>query len=935
MISRFGLGQRALFLIVALSAAFALYVFPSFADESTSAADSPVSSANRTVSVAVLGYPNYISYDASGEPHGYAVAYLQAIADYTGRTYDYQPMTLAEADEKVAKGELDIVVGNSGNPEADGVAYSAEPMGRGGMMLVSRLDDERYNYNDFNSYQGMKVGVLAGSSYRQPLIDILDAQGVDCTLIDYPSDEACKQALASGEVDVLEMNRTRCDTHSKIVGQLTSTDIYFLLSAADPSLKQGIDSAMTSILQRDPYFSEKLDEIYYGSAITTALTFDERSYLVKHPILRVAVLDDWYPFSYYDEASGTHKGMLIEYLDLLQSESGVRFEYVGEQESADVDSAVAQGRADIIGGFSADSSWASKHGYRLTDAPFTTPIARVSAQSELSTGRVALLEGGYIASALIARSSDAITPVYYSSVAAALDAVREGQVDYAELNGYEANYYLSQAKYSTLHTRIEANWNQSLTLAVPDTADPTLASLLNKEMGNISSDQIDAIVAHNTQVSYDFHVTDLVYTDPQAFYLIVVLMLVVTVFAIIMLWLFVYTRRQKAALARANEAKDAFLFDMSHEMRTPLSAIIGMNDIVKENADSDTLRQCSDNIGIASHHMLELVNDVLDMTKINEGKYEITDRLFDVNRMMEAIEVVYAPLAEQSGLHWDIDTDGGGDADLVGDELRLKQVLVNLISNAIKYNKPGGSVSVSMESLARDEMGQTLRFAVVDTGIGISDDDLSSVFEPFERVGTSTLREVAGTGLGLPIAKAICDAMGSRLQVESSLGRGSRFWFDVRLRHASAIERRNRELDSEAVVPVDLTGRHVLVAEDNAINALVLQHLLEERGAQVDVGSNGKQAVERYYASSEGYYSLILMDVRMPLMDGYEAARRIRASKRADASTIPIAAVSANAFAEDERRSLDAGMNAHVAKPIDAKAFDRTIERLLKLNGSR
>ena len=391
---------------------------------------------------------------------------------------------------------------------------------------------------------------------------------------------------------------------------------------------------------------------------------------------------------------------------------------------------------------------------------------------------------------------------------------------------------------------------------------------------------------------------------------------------------------------RASLAKSEFLSRMSHEIRTPMNGIMGMTAIALENAhDEEKARACLEKIDVTSEHLMALINDILDMSKIESGKVEIKKEPFDLSTFIGSLAAVFRAQASERDVAFAAVVEGDVPGHVVGDPLRLNQVIYNLMGNAFKFTPEGGSVTLRIERLADAGDGCIwLRFAVDDTGCGIEPEHLDKIFASFEQGGSSVARKHGGTGLGLAITKRFVELMGGRIRVASVVGHGSSFAVDVPLGRATGEPSIVEEPDAEeGAVPVgiqpeahDFAGTHILVAEDNALNQEIAVELMTMAGASVETASTGREAVEAFAASDVGHFDLVLMDVQMPELDGYGAARAIRAMDRPDASTVVILAMTANAFTEDEERSAESGMDGHLSKPLDIRRVYATIDGFLE-----
>jgi signal transduction histidine kinase/CheY-like chemotaxis protein len=379
----------------------------------------------------------------------------------------------------------------------------------------------------------------------------------------------------------------------------------------------------------------------------------------------------------------------------------------------------------------------------------------------------------------------------------------------------------------------------------------------------------------------------------------------------------------------AGKAKSRFLSNLSHEIRTPMNAIIGMTQIANRSGDEEEMRKCITQINISSRHLLRLVNDVLDMSKIEEGKLVLEQAPFILDVILDNVFSSMRQSAIDKGISLLLDTRNMHGLALMGDSMRLSQVLINFLSNAVKFTPSGGVVKLNVEVLSQDSKKALVFFAVEDTGIGMSEDALGRIFLPFEQADSSISRKYGGTGLGLSICRNIVELMGSAVKVESREGKGARFsfqvWFDMDRTGKDILEQ-----EEEQPAAKDFTGRTFMIVDDVEINREIILAFLEDTGARTECASDGREAVNLFLASPEGHYDLILMDVQMPVLDGCSATREIRALPRRDAETVQIIAMTANVFKEDLQMVIEAGMNGHIGKPVDFDDAMNTIDQALK-----
>lgn len=394
---------------------------------------------------------------------------------------------------------------------------------------------------------------------------------------------------------------------------------------------------------------------------------------------------------------------------------------------------------------------------------------------------------------------------------------------------------------------------------------------------------------------------------------------------------------QRAAES-ASRAKSEFLSRMSHEIRTPMNGIIGMSSIARQNLnDTEKVEDCLKKVSISSRHLLNLINDVLDMSKIESGKFELKPQPFDFRSFLDELDSIFSAQSEEKGIHFELTVNGPLYSTLVGDSLRLNQILSNLLSNAVKFTSAGGSVELRVTPIEERNTEIWLRFEVADTGIGIKKENYDKIFEPFEQEHSNITQKFGGTGLGLSIVKSFAEMMGGSIQVDSIYGEGSTFTVEMPF---TLTENKKQffygdatATDDEVSDPsnYDFKGRHILLAEDNEINREIAVELLgNAAGALLHQAKDGSEAVKMFEESDPGYFDLILMDIKMPNMNGYEATEKIRALDRSDAKTVPIFAMTADAYAEDVEHCKRVGMNAHISKPLDISALYKQVGEVFK-----
>ena len=534
----------------------------------------------------------------------------------------------------------------------------------------------------------------------------------------------------------------------------------------------------------------------------------------------------------------------------------------------------------------------------------------------------------------------------YPGIKEALAAVNSGEVDFIYGLSSKMEQDILRYHFTNLAPVTLVNDQSAISFALPTPVDPDLLTVLNKAINNLSESERTVIRNRNLESIgvNEFSLTDFIYANPLQFMFIVMFVLSVLFTALLL----AIGARMKATVIQgnlkraeaANLAKSEFLSRMSHEIRTPMNGIVGMSTIAMQNIDNtDKIKDCLEKVIMSSKHLLALINDVLDMSKIESGKVELRHESFNFRAFLQDFENLYGEQAKSKGISYETILASDLEVQIIGDSLRFNQVLSNLLSNALKFTPAKGMIKLRVSKTGEDQENVYLRFEVIDTGCGIAEENYDKIFESFEQENVDVTYKYGGTGLGLSIVKRFTGLMGGGIHVTSVQGSGSTFTVDLpfgKIKESgkptrfSDINGRNDLAKDCYAVDYDFKGKRILLVEDNELNREIAEELIGVTGASVESAEDGVQAVEMFKESAEGYYDLILMDVQMPHMDGYEATRCIRALGRSDAQKVPIFAMTANAFAEDVQKSREAGMNAHISKPLNIRAVYKQMNRYLQ-----
>ena len=667
-------------------------------------------------------------------------------------------------------------------------------------------------------------------------------------------------------------------------------------------------------------------------------------YVKKRKTITVAVPENWYPFYCKETSQKNHVGIMVDVLDKIKDFTGLDFSYVYAKNYSDAVHLVQRGKADILGFFLGDENDAAQLGLALSASYVSANniIVRNKACSYPAPGLVgALVESQRFPSGISAEKIRS-----YPGIKEALAAVNSGEADFIYGLSSKMEQDISRYHFTNLAPVTLVNDQSAISFALPTPVDPDLLTVLNKAINNLSESERTVIRNRNLEsigVS-EFSLTDFIYANPLQFMFIVMFVLSVLFTALLL----AIGARMKATVIQgnlkraeaANLAKSEFLSRMSHEIRTPMNGIVGMSTIAMQNIDNtDKIKDCLEKVIMSSKHLLALINDVLDMSKIESGKVELRHESFNFRAFLQDLENLYGEQAKSKGISYETILASDLEVQIIGDSLRLNQVLSNLLSNALKFTPAKGMIKLRVSKTGEDQENVYLRFEVIDTGCGIAEENYDKIFESFEQENVDVTYKYGGTGLGLSIVKRFTGLMGGGIHVTSVQGSGSTFTVDLpfgKIKESgkptrfSDINGRNDLAKDCYAVDYDFKGKRILLVEDNELNREIAEELIGVTGASVESAEDGVQAVEMFKESAEGYYDLILMDVQMPHMDGYEATRCIRALGRSDAQKVPIFAMTANAFAEDVQKSREAGMNAHISKPLNIRAVYKQMNRYLQ-----
>ncbi|WP_455616780.1 ATP-binding protein [Eisenbergiella sp.] len=922
---RFGWCSKSLAGMVLLLGLALIMVFP------CTAADE-----HRVLRVAYPNAEGYTMISSEGDFYGLVVDYLDEIAKYTGWKYEYIEVDNNDIMECFAAGEFDLMGGQYYAKELEPYyGYPDYNCGYSKLILLARQKDETIKSYDLSTLNGKKIGVFerAEENIRR-LKTYLELNDLNCEIKYYTYDEMNEEGdlngyLERGEIDLLLGNSADTGRDFRVVAVFDSQPHYIVTRPDSGDILESLNFALKEIYEADPDFAREIYDRNFPSPEKANLAFSSREerYIRDHSSVKVALPYDFHPLSCLNNDDG-HNGFVADALELVTKESGLKFEYVYYDNYEESLEGLLRGEADMLGFYLGTEESARNQNLALTAS--YTKLNSILVRNKESSYPDEGLTGALLRGRSLPDNISVDQIIYYKSIEDALEDVSRGRVDFFYGVSSSLEKIIQKNNFTNLVQVNLVNDTQEICFALKSPVQTELFSILNKTINNMSAEESAALNSRNLVSIGESQITlsSIVYARPvlvisivSAFLLLILMVVLITAKARL------HSNAMRGEVIRAeadNRAKSEFLSRMSHEIRTPMNAIIGLTELsLMAEGIPDNIGEHLRKIKTSSQYLLNLINDILDMSRIESGRMEIVNEPFSLPVLLDDIKNMLAQNALGKGLQFTVETKIT-DTVLSGDAVRLRQVLLNLLSNAFKFTEAGGMVLVRVVQKDASEPPE-YTFHVIDSGVGIAPEDLQRVFKRFEQLGTNYSRS-QGTGLGLSISKNIVKLMGGDLQVESQVGKGTDFYFSLPFSRGQMDE---EGLLSEAKYS-QLRGMHVLLVEDNDLNAEIATELLQLWDISVRRAENGLRALELFRDSEQEAFHVILMDIMMPQMNGLEAAAAIRSLPRPDARTIPIIAMTANAFQDDEKQAREAGMTGFIPKPIDVDSLYHKLQDALR-----
>ncbi len=889
---------------------------------------------NKTVRVGYFPYANFQEGGYGEHKQGAGYEYLQKISYITGWKYEYVYASFEECLDMLEDGEIDLLGSVSYTPErAEAIEFSTYAEGTERYWIYTREEHADLADGDLKQMNGCRIGVADGSYQKELLKKWLDSNQIQAEVVICKGYDEMIEKLDADELDALVVPALSVNSDFIAIANIGASDCYFGVSKSRPDLLKELNSALEEINNTETDYSSKLYARYEGKAVINyALNKEEKQWLDAHEnTIRVGYLTDNLPFC--GEENGKLTGILGTVLDTVQEKYGITIQAVLCSTGAQMNEKLQSGEIDIAGPIIQDFYTQEQFQVILTDAIFDiTPVVIYKGKEYSgSPSTIAATETSLYSELMVSLLFPDAEIKEYDTQEECLEAVANGEVGATVIPSSKINI-LNESPLTKSLSFAEMAKRQELGMFTTR-ENRRAATIINKAIDQSSNILNGVVLAQNSVSEKKMTLQDVL--AEYAGFAIGVSAVIIFVLLLLVYSLSVSRKKQMAALKEAqdanaaNIAKTTFLNHMSHDIRTPMNAIVGFTDIAMKRKPDKEVENCLEKIKQSSEYLMTLINDVLDISRIESGKMEYKPVPVDLRDMINTVLAIARGYTENRDLNLYVSREELKIPYVMADELRIREVLLNIISNAVKFTKDGGTISFVAENApGNDEHHMIVRFRISDTGIGMSEEFQSRIFDEFSQENNGARTSYKGTGLGMAIAKRYVDLMGGEIEVSSIQGIGSTFTVEIPLLIAEHVQTEEKEKIRK---DMDLHGLHVLLAEDNDLNAEIVTILLEEKGMIVTRTVDGKSALAQFCNTAPGTFDLILMDIMMPEMNGYETTRAIRnLPDRPDGKEIPIIAITANAFAEDVQAALDAGMNGHIAKPIQVDKLLSTLAEMIR-----
>ena len=875
----------------------------------------------------------YNTTGSDGQRRGYSYEYQQAVAAHTGWKYEYVDGSWAELMSMLKKGQIDLLGGISYAEErSTSMLFSALPMGEDRYYLYVNPSNTDISVSNLTTLNEKRIGMMPDTLSAEMFHEWEKSHGIDTQQVDITSTDDARQKLQNQEIDGFVLNESsQWEKHNISPALLIGSSYnYFAVSKKCPDLKEELDQAMQKIERENPFYTDDLYKRYLSANSLETLTDEEQNWLEQHGAVRIGYLKNDVGVSLVGTESEKLVGIINDYISLASGclgEKNIEFQLTGFDSQEEELQALKDSRIDMIFHMNQNPYEAEQNDVILSNTVFEVNVAVLTGVKKFDENKentVAVRRNNLLGKWYISFNYPFWKIKEYDSSDEVEKAVHSGEADCFVVKAGQSLKTMADSKMRSIF--LTKSGDSCFAVTRDNT---TLMNILNKTIQTLPASRLSSQFCVYENEPGKVTLAEYIKDNLRA----VSIGFVSTVLVIIMIIVYLMVKARKAQIQaeKANAAKSDFLFNMSHDIRTPMNALLGYSELIKRELTDPKLLDYQEKMEQSGNLLLSIINNVLDMARIESGKVELDEDYVKIRDIYQGIYKIFQAEAEKKGIHLEMEYDVQHEH-VICDETKNREIFLNLISNAVKYTASGGRITIKITELDCDRKDyMRIRTQVIDTGIGMSEEFLPSLFEAFARERNTTAGKVAGTGLGMPIIKKYIDMMYGTIEAESKLGEGSKFTVTLEYRIA---DKSYYEQDTEKSIDMDetdrISGKHILLAEDNDLNAEIAEFILEDMGLMVDRVEDGVQCVSRIEQKPAGTYDLILMDIQMPNMDGYKATEVIRGLSDKSKANIPIIAMTANAFEEDRKKALAKGMNGHIAKPVDIEKMRKILQNTFK-----
>ena len=932
---------------------------------SVTASAAETSSEQKTVTVGYYLKKDFQEGMGDDKPKsGYSYEYLQKIASYTGWHYKYVYGDWQQLYNKLVSGQIDMLAGVAYTKERSQlIDFPDYDMCQETFYIYKNASDTSMQCGNISSYSGKKIGVVKNSMMSSYLNTWFSKTHAKADVIYYDAFADCSSDFYNKKIDAFVSADNIVSSYTGVfpVEKLGKEPYYLAVSKGHKNLLNELNMSLSVIDGQDGLFLNELKNKYSSdTSVNVYLSDKELQWIENHNSITIGYLKNYLPYCDEDkdgEVTGLVSEIIPAIFSSLPGSYNPKIIYKSYDSHEDLFAGLRKGDVDVIFPIGGEAYYTEQEGFLQSSTIYTATMDLVytGKYSSSITDKIAVNKNNLLQYYYTIHNYPSAEIINCKTIEECIQAVKSGNASSTIINGLRAPGLLnSETKLSIVPLK------RPETRCFGVTSNNTgLLQLLNQGISLIGEE-------YSTNAAYKYMDSLVSYTakdfikDNIAIFIGILIVFFIVIAALIIKRNIRLRKTaekellQNQALEKAleeariaNQTKTAFLNNMSHDIRTPLNGIIGIIDINSKSTDTELIEENRKKARCAAQQLLSLLNEVLDMSRLEHGETILTNELFNLSELTAALQDTMRIHAAESGiiLICDSYTVPENCERVYGSPTYIQKIFFNIIENAIKYNRPGGQIRWKTELTEQTESTLTYKYTISDTGVGMNEEYLSHVFEPFSQETGGARTKYQGVGLGLSITKSLVEQMKGTIDVASEVGLGTTVTITLPFTIANTQRNVSADVNGNSVnlndassassiseeddITASLSGKHILLVEDNELNLEIAQFMLEDAGIIVTTAKDGAKALKAFLERPVGTFDMILMDIMMPVMNGYEATRAIRTSGRKDALTIPIIAVTANAYEEDRQASFAAGMNEHLTKPLNCEKLISTIGKFL------